>query len=379
MRKLQLTITISLLMILVMIFSITIAGDNQSKGLIYIKHTPQSTDIIRILDGKKEVIYTLPENGCWAFSPDEMYFAVSDQNRADLIIRNMSSSEVVFQEPYRPEWRTCSMGWQQQAGYSVLGINQSDDQNEVLYFKLVGDNLEQVNFEPLLPQYPELPDWLKGTKDGYILPSPDPSIFLYEKCAGLKTTRSGQTCAVDTEFVIYDARQHEIKTTLQSVNSPIIERSITSPIDTANGAAWSATGQYLAYPDLLNQPFNLNVYDLAADKYLDTQFSAVDIDWQKEIQWSPSGDRLAFWIIGSFNDADPETYRSLVFFDAPSQQFVPAQQGFNARSIEKSGFWSPDGSAFALIDEDKTLFSVSSSAGKVTQLDSNVLSIINWT
>jgi hypothetical protein len=376
MRNIQLTI----LVILVSFFSITVARDGQSKGLIYIKHTSQSTELIRILDGKKEVIYTLPENGCWAFSPDGIYFAASDQNRSDLIIRKMSSSEVVFQEPYRPEWRTCFMGWQQQAGFSVLGINRRDNQNEVLYYKLVGDNLGLVDFEPLLPDYLELPDWLKSTKDGYILPSPDPSIFLYEKCAGLKTTRSGQTCAVDTDFVIYDTEHDAIKTTLQDVNSPIIERSITPPFDTANGAAWSATGRYLAYPDLFKQPFNLNVYDLSADKYLDTQFSAVDIDWQKELQWSPSGDRLAFWIIGSFNDTDPETYRSLVFFDAPSQQFVVAKQSFKRQTnVAKMGVWSPDGGAFAFIDEDKILYSVDSSDGIVTQLDSDVSSILNST
>lgn len=116
---------------------------------------------------------------------------------------------------------------------------------------------------------------------------------------------------------------------------------------------------------------------------MESLFVNEEIDLRLGLQWSPEGNRLAFWTIGQVgegSDSDPRNLRSLVFFDADTTQFTVADTSYlvNTNRIGPLGQWSPTGNHFAFIDEAATLMYVDAATGSSWVLDDHVDRIVSW-
>jgi hypothetical protein len=376
---LVLKFAISAIFSCMLVFAYPAAAQSGLPGILtYIRVAGSSTEYVSINQGLTQV-YSLPSNGCAAISPNGDYLAESTQQRSNLIIRDTATFSVILQTAYQADWETCGFIWQPD---SSLSITKLGSPQEKLAYRISNGTLVPFTFQPNLPQYPDLPDWLRGTDAGYILPSPVANIYLYKRCPGRVTTRSGMNCAVDTDFVIYNFQQQAVLAILQYPNPTLIQRSFEPPFDSYGGAAWSFSGRYLAFASFANSRFNLSVYDTLTNQYLNTNFVDINIDWQKAIQWSPQGARLALWTIGAINDdtePEPHLARSLVIFDADTGQFVASRTAFNiGLGLAELGLWSPTSQQYAAADDDGNLKYVNVVTREVTNLDIGVTRLISW-
>lgn len=354
--------------------------------LVYVRHPGSSAEYVILSDTTRQV-YTLPTDKCTALSADGIYIGQSSMDRDDLVIRRLDTLELVAQVPWDAQWQPCTIGI---STGGRLSIHQVDDPTIRFYFDI---DTASVSLLPIDPpalnsprSLPELPDYLPDTRTNFVLPSPEEGVFLYERCTGGNISDSGEVCLMGSDdFVIYDALQKTVIHVLQNPDGREIRGyeayyarfgSHLNP-----GAAWSHTGRYLAFIENLDHGFdffNLSVYDRVADRYLDTEWINVEIDYYKAMQWSPQADKLLFWIIGQL-DVEPEfsnnDWRSLVIFDASTETFSWADQSFNGGS---QGIWSPDGLGYLFTDFDDTLYYVNIHTGVSTVLDDHVSWIVAW-
>jgi hypothetical protein len=321
---------------------------------------------------------------CWSVSPNRRFLVESSSQRSNLIVRNLQTFAVVLEVPYQPEWETCWLAWQPD---SSLHIKKRNSENNFYNFNLVGNKLLAREYVPVFPQYPKLPGWLKNTVDGYVLPSPNKNYYLYKRCQGITTPSSERSCPSITDYVIYGVNEQRIIHSLREPNFPLIEGRSTGQYydalyDSYGAAAWSFSERYLAFAGISYSPLKLQVYDLMRDEYLPLEFVAVHIDWEKAMQWSPQGNKLALWVVGTLIpdfEVDERIHRTLVFFDADTNTFVAAHEGFDVnQGIEKLGLWSPDGSAFAFVTPNKILIDVDATSGEDSVLDTGVVDILAW-
>jgi hypothetical protein len=345
--------------------------------LVYQRNPPTSVEIVSLSAGNKQT-YTLPPDKCTAPSPTALYIAQSTSSGADLVISRFDTLQVILQVPWNAQWEPCYIFWMND---TQLAIAQHGATQQFFYFDISNGTLTPFNFQlPPPPQYPALPDWLQNTSSGFILPSPVPNIYLYERCTG-HPTGSIDSCPISPNFVIYNVAQQQVIHILKDPSSVQIKGDNQFFYGTA---AWSATGRYLAFERLaaLNFPFDLAVYDLNTQQYVDKSLGNVEIDSAKTMLWSPRGNKLAFWIngvVGREAEGDPATFRTLVFFDADTRQFIVTDQSNDVHPLVADiGVWSPDGQAFAFIDVNSNLFLIDATTGSETMQDDHVTSIMIW-
>lgn len=362
-----------------------------SDVLIYSRLREQQGQYVR-LSSTFQQLYNLPEDKCSLRSIDATYVAESPlpNNSGDLIVRRMDTHTTIIQTPWLAEWDACYINWSTD---SVLTIRQHGTQQDLFYFDVSSGSLISVANPYTPPQYPPLPGWIPSIPTNFILPSPQTNIYLYERCTGLQTDPSGHVCASRSDFVIYNAFQQQVLHVLQQPNGDHIRGYVgTYPppnIDPGSypAAAWSASGRYLAFQRYGVNPydyFTLSVYDVTSGQYVNTDWMNPELDDNRALQWSPQGNKLAFWVIGRFgenqNNDNYDTLRTPVIFDAESGQFTICDQPFDvdAEHAGKAFTWSPDGQSLVFVDEAKNLIDMNTSSGITTILDNQVDSVILW-
>lgn len=386
---------LSILLLGLLITSLTWSAQAQSPliasgdVLIYFRTPGQNGEFIRLSSQFRQV-YNLPLDKCSLESLDGTYVAESPlpNNSGDLIIRRLDTQQILIQTPWLAEWDTCYINWPTD---NILSIRKAGTRQNFFHFDVSGGSLVPVSDPYSPPQYPPLPNWLPESNENFILPSPQSNIFLYEFCP-TGQVNPGNNCRGITYFVIYDAAQQQVLHMLQGANGDLIRgydpTNLPIRYSSYPGAAWSASGRYLAFQRYQHSPydfFTLSVYDLTADQYVNTDdwFNA-PIDYQRAMQWSPQGNKLAFWKIGSFEEPQPgdnyDTLRTPVVFDADTDHFTIADQSVNvdAQGGGKAFTWSPDGQALVFVEESGNLVYMDANSGTTTVLDDQVHEVVTW-
>lgn len=359
--------------------------------LIYLRARGQQGQYVR-LSSTFQQVYNLPMDKCSLRSLDATYVAESPlpNKSGDLIVRRLDTQAIIIQTPWRAEWDACYINWSTD---TVLTIRQHGTQQDFFYFDVSSGTLTPVSNPYVPPQYPSLPGWIPSIPTNFILPSPQAQVYLYERCTGLQTDPSGHVCASKSDFVIYDAIQQDVLHVLQQPNGDRIRGYVGTypPPDRDPGsypaAAWSASGRYLAFQRYAVNPydyFTLSVYDVTSGQYENIDWMNPELDKNRALEWSPQGNKLAFWTIGRFgeyqNNDNYDTLRTPVIFDAETGQFTICDQPFDidAEHAGKAFTWSPDGQTLVFVDANKNLIDMNVSSGITTILDSQVDSVILW-
>jgi len=348
------------------------------------------------LSQTQQLLFMVPENTCRTVAPDKPYMTVVPETdtSGNLQIYNLLTQQIIFEVQWRPEWEPC---------YAPIGSAPVPSGIIVRLYNTATQSSEYYEFDSgalsLLPNpfasstQPALPDWLPITLTNFILPSPEEHVYLYDRCNGQQTIElpsNRLACSSQTELVVYNTQTQSTLHVLSEPDDDLIRgyeyRDPLRRERTFPGAAWSYDGRYISYPRRANGAFdffNLTVLDVINGLYLDTSWVNAQIDWDKATQWSPASDKLAFWVKGRFDEpqvGDTVNLRTLVFFDAISQEFMILDTPVNLedRLVEIAGQWSPDGQSYAFVTLEGELFHVDVLSGNMTLLDTNVSDIITW-
>lgn len=356
--------------------------------LIYSRLLGQQGQYVRLASSFQQV-YDIPQDTCSLKSTAGTYVAESPlpDNRGELIIRRLDTQATIIQTPWQATWDACYIVWSTD---TVLSIRQHGTQQDYFNFDVSSGSLVPVSDPYSPPQYPPLPGWMSQSNQNFILPSPQSNIFLYERCP-TGQVNAGNNCHGITDFVIYDAGQQQVLHVLQKPNGDLVRGY--DPTDWRRwfssypGAAWSATGRYLAFQRYQKTPydyFTLSIYDLTAAQYVNTDWINAHIDYQRAIQWSPQGNKLVFWKIGRIGEIEDndnlDTLRTPVIFNADTTQFLLPDQPFNmdAQGGGVEFTWSPDGQSLVFVDGSGNLMDIDASSGTTTVLDTQVHEVITW-
>ncbi len=353
--------------------------------LVYLKSRLNTTGQYITLAQGQRYIYDLPEGKGSIISPDGVYVMEGPPTtEGDFVIRKAISQEVVVQLPWPLEWEPYSFVWLEN---DILSMQKAGTSRERLRYVVEGSSLTPIDYQFTSPPTPSLPEYLPEIRNNFLLQAPNEVLYLYERCNGLML--DGDLCTSNT-FVVYDTQQQQTLETLEGAYA----RAIRGYADwddlrrglTYEGAAWSSNSRYLAYypyGDGLYDYFNLSVYDVQEDTYLDTDWINAWIAQEKAMQWSPIGNKLLFWTQGRLQAEvqpdDQDTLHSLVVYDADTQSFDFVRQPFDlSYNLGEAGVWSPDGMGYVFIDNEKRLFHVDVRSMAVTLLDTNVAEIVIW-
>lgn len=355
------------------------AQDIMVGRLTYLRTYGSTWEFVNLTPGGSER-YILPEGGCGIASPNGVYLLEASWRENYLIVRDLATFEIVIQTDWSDDWDRCAFVW---FNDSQFAIRQQGTLQDYFDFEISNGSLTPFTFEPTLPQYPELPRWLSTTENNFILPSPRPNIFLYERCESGNVSPRGNVCDGGVEFVIYDIAEQTDVHVLVNPSPDIAGRNEDINSIPHDSVAWSQDGRYLAFEHIarINFPFTLSVYDLDTNQYLDTHFVSAELDSFKNVRWSPTEHTLAFWTIGSLTteEFDFRTARHLVFFDADTSEFIVTDTAYD---FEFSGYvsaaWSPDVSAFVFVAQNSNLILADTSTGSTTVLDDHVNRVIAW-
>lgn len=355
--------------------------------LIYERNTGERYEFVRLTSLARQA-YLLPLDKCSSLSPNGIYVDETSLNRSDLIIRRLDTQQIVIETPWQSSWSTCALFWLTD---STIAISDSSNSQQSLYFDISGGTLNSITHQPSTPQYPSLPNWLLSTQEDFILPSPNSNIFLYERCNSGQTTDSGRQCQGGTDFVIYNTSTPAVVHVLENADGDFIRGyrgwdELQVPMSYGN-VAWSSTGRYLAfrqYQKGLYDYFDLAIYDTNPNQYVNTDWVSARIDSFKGFQWSPVGDKLAFWAIDRFGEPEANdnlaTLRTLVFFDATTSQFSIVESPFNLDPSDTGNIitWSPNGEGLVFIDQSNNLIHVDVTTNVSSILDNNVDRVVVW-
>lgn len=354
-------------------------------ALVYMRKVGDVYEYIRLTPDTR-ISYPFPADRCTFVSPGSIYIAQSSPDPSELTIRSFPSDTVIIQTSWNPDWEPCRLIWKSD---TLLRIRREGGNQEFYNFDISQGTLESVDYQPPpTPEYPSLPGWEPETDSHFILPSPQSGIYLYERCASTRVSGTTVVCVPPIEYVIYDVTQQAVLHVLEDPDPELVPGYDVLGRYVSYGAVWSTSGRYLAFERLnitLNR-FNLEIYDVAADRYLDTEYFNVQIDSRLAMQWSPVGNTLAFWIKGRLGEPqegdDWSTLRTLIFYDADPEvpEFVDTDQPYNLDwdYWGQRGIWSPAGQGFAFVDLTDTLIYVDSNTGASAALDTDVEYIVSW-
>jgi hypothetical protein len=245
--------------------------------------------------------------------------------------------------------------------------------------------LPGLNFP--IPPLPELYDL--SNRQEWVLPSPQSNIFLYQRCVGqVFDVNLGQRCPGGIEATIYNTANSQYLGSIYNASNSISGIDITTETRIHSpSAAWSSDGHYLAYqsvPEGLYQDFDLAIFDVSSGTSLELNALNELIDYNLAIDWSPTGNKLIFWVIGRYGedregDGDA-TWRSPVILDVDQEKFVSSDITFQlpAGFLGNPVTWSPNGEALVFLDVGQNLIHLDTSTGMTTTLDTSVSQIIDW-
>ncbi len=353
--------------------------------IIYTKDIGPSREWIRYTATSNQV-YSIPTDKCSSLSPSGVYIAQTslDTQNNDLVIIQLDTQATIVQSSWDTGWEPCGQFW---INDEAIGIQKKDNIDEFFAFDLVNGSLVSASYPSVPPQYPPLPDWISNIAENYILPSPDENIYLYERCTGQVLTPDGNHCQIPTDFVIYNDAQASVVHLLENPSPDLIRGndSLGNRIY-SEGAKWSPLGQHLAfirYRDCAFCFFDLSIYSLSSQQYLNTDWLNAELDYVKPLKWSPNSQFVAMWIVGRLEEEvqvgdDPFTRRTLVFYDVTTESYTITDQSFDIERFGNTGFWSPSSDGYIFTDIYGTLFHVDVSTGQSTQIDNNVVRLVAW-
>ena len=350
--------------------------------LIYTRDLGDTREWVRMTHTHTQA-YAIPPHKCSTLSPNGIHIAQTsrDEDDNDLLIIRLDIEEIILREEWSNEWEPCYMAWLSDTELVIRHI----DMEQQFYYDVSNGSLTPIEYQRELPQYPDtLPDWMPEIEDNFILPSPETGIYLYQRCNGQEVTPDGQLCWSSTDFVIYDVNQQAVLHILENPDSERIHGR-DFYFRYPKGAGWSANGRYLAfvrYRDCIFCFFTLSIFDIQTSQYLDTDWYNAEIDRFSELQWSPQGSKLAFWVMGRLDEEvretdNPLTLLTLVVYDATTQTFTFSDQAFDM-DLGGRGVWSPDGLGFVFIDLNEQLVYFDVLTGDTSILDSGVVDIDVW-
>lgn len=352
--------------------------------IMYMRVTNGTREFVRLTPDDIST-YAVSPDSCVIISPNGTYMALSSRQGGNLTIRTLRDGVTVIQVPWDPAWDPCNLFWESDTQFI---IHRQGSAQEFFGFDISHGMLEPFVYQsPPLPEYPSLPGWEPETDSHFILPSPQSGIYLYERCASTVVSGTTVVCVPPIEYVIYDVTQQAVLHVLEDPSPSLLTGHDVLGQYVSYGAVWSTSGKYLAFEQLnLFNDFSLTVYDVASDRYLDTEYFNVQIDSRLAMQWSPVGNTLAFWIKGRLGEPqegdDWSTLRTLIFYDADPEvpEFVDTDQPYNLEwgHWGQKGIWSPAGQGFAFVDLTDTLIYVDSNTGASTPLDTDVEYIVSW-
>lgn len=355
-------------------------------NLAYVKSGVNGYELVQQNGSDRQVIALDPQI-CTALSPSVIYSAESSfvQNEGNLTIRDLQNGQTIIQIPWSNDWEICTMNWLTD---EIFSVRQVGTVSEFFEFEIEGTSIVPTNYQstPNSPP-PSLPDYVPTINANFLLPSPNNNLYVYERCAGQTVTT--YDCQSPTELVVYDAVQNIPLAVLENPDMTIIRGyNATNPsrIRTSYGqASWSHDGRYFMYRRRITSPFDLFdlvIFDTQTGQYLDTDWINVQIDSNLPILWSPTSQKLEFWILGRIGEPldgdNPDTLRTLVFFDALTGEFQMANNAFDIRGEATDGTWSPDSLGFVFIDLNNDLVLVEPNMGTTSILDSDVQDILVW-
>ena len=389
---------LSLLVIIVIIFCLSgtmisfaqAEVINDGDVLIYVRDTGDSREYISV-NSQETLSYTLPLDRCSLVSPDGVFIAQApvDAEQAvqgELVIFYLDTEGILLQIPWQPEWRPCFVSW---IAGEIIRIRNNDNPDEIFYYDISSGNLTPTTYtyQPPTSSSSSLPNWIPDSNSNLLVPSPNPDVFLYDRCNSGEL--SGTTCIGERDFVIYDtARQQEITTLSDAGSDWMYGYRPNDPLRRRFGVgsvAWSHDGRYLAYVTCGSSLYSnsrISIYDTKTNQITELR-SVYAIDPTRAFQWSLTTDVLSFWTIGRggepLPDDDHDTLKRLYFYDMNTGQ-IRASEAFDLESgrFETVEIWSPDGLGYALIDLNDTLHHIDITTGDSTIIDTDVARIVAW-
>ncbi|NDJ76243.1 MAG: hypothetical protein GYB65_08280, partial [Chloroflexi bacterium] len=179
------------------------AGENFEGALVYSRALEEGTEYVKLSSGYRYT-HTVSLEDFSTVSPGGVYVAKSSPALDELVIIDLSTQEIVIQEPWHPDWRPYSLGW---LSDSQLYVLKESSISENYVYDISSGALVPSSYQPLpRSPYPPLPDWVPYIRQNYILPSPTEGVYLYQRCPGAVTVGEGEnaSCATDYDFVVYD-------------------------------------------------------------------------------------------------------------------------------------------------------------------------------
>lgn len=341
----------------------------------------------RQLNSSASSSFVFPFDKCTALSPSATYVLQSSMQAEKLAVYTLNPEELVIDSTWLVNWEPCSFQWLTD---TIFTIHTNNDEGGDVFNISTGELISSNYQIPPPPDYSSLPNRMPSTRTNFILPSPDSNIILYEQCDGQQTSDSGNIC-LSSKFVIFNVEQNVVLHELENPD-PSLLRGYNAAYQINRGityskAAWSSTGKYLTFQHFMETPydeFNLSVYDVTNSQYLVTDWINASIDQKLALQWSPEGNKLAFWIIGRVGEIqasdDLNTLKSLLIFDADTSEFLVSQTPFDVDPSKVGSVitWSPSGDKLVFVDQDKNLIYFDTYNGISNILDDNVDRVVIW-
>lgn len=368
---------------------------------------------VKWMDGQKTYIaqtgdnvftYALEDGECTVLSPDGKYLLQSTENADTLKIFDFSTMELLYQQEWNSTWETCYFGWFEDNIISFYETNVGS----------VNFKFEDLSFTEILlspppqPIYPQLPNWFPNIVENFLLPSPNPNIFLYERCpSGISDSTNEIVCSEATEMVIYDVSNNQVIEVLETDYDYLRgympdEFSGTKKDIVSNRlVSWSTDARYLAFCacrfDFQLQALgNIRIFNLESNEYISLQINNPNI-W-RDLEWSDEN-ILTIWKSGGFNDEYPlvqhDYINHFVFVYVEDEISVLSQDVFYAWQANSHNdvLFAPDSHAIVILGYILTplsdvpvlgsprlgnLILVDTITGESTVIDTDVTEIITW-
>lgn len=359
------------------------------EDLLYIQEMDEQIELVR-LSAQYEYRYRLASQGeCSSLSRLGTYNAYSASDHPSVfIVRRVASGEVLIQIDWPVNWQPCSVYWFNDTAFSV---RRSDIQTSSLRYDIASGVLTEIDAVPgfILFDLPLPEQLVVGNFPEFVLPTPQTSIYLYQRCVGqFFMDDKYQQCPDGVSIVIYDTSTEQYLATLPRADPYIsgVDYHLGRFVGDA-GVAWSFDGRYIAYsmiPPQLYTNFNLAIFDLQTGQTIKLDFPNEAVDFNIAVSWSPQVNRLLFWLRGRLGEGNPEDddrlLRQPIIYDVQSNTFIPIDDAyvFSKKYITDLVKWSPGGTMFAFVDAESRLILADTGSGETRIVDTGVREIANW-
>jgi len=387
----------------------------QTTGLII--YPNEFLGYIRIENGEKEYVlhnqgepitYLLPQDKCFGISGDGRYIGVFNQGESSIDIFYSLRNELIATNIWIDKiFDYCGLIWD--SDNKTIRVLKSVDPFIFHQFYFDGINLtalpDVISSTPSV--YPPLPNRLPQIFQNFIYPSPNPTIFLYQRCNSGETEQWGDDviCTGGSDLVIYDVDLEQDLETLDVNTAFVIGKRFdpSSPrryeLVSGRVVEWSLDGQYLAFGDCGKSVFYIEceilIYDTLTDSYIETYDLTYNQNIWRRMQWSDNN-ILMLWISRPFSEEYVFNHNGdlnfFLFAHVDEGLFINSRGIFD--SMPQQVIFAPDARAIAFRGKERInpeqpynvgaypysadLILISTTTGEHTVIDTDVTEIITW-